>query len=294
MDMFNYGRDGMLRKIAGLALGSCIALTAMPAMAQQSCTRTALEEATQSYVAAQQAGNPSLIKLAPDAKLQEQMEPITLAAALLNKPQKIDFHRAIHDTQGCESFVEVIITDPAHPYVLGTRIKLTGDLVREIETLVTDADDWLFKASNTLAYSRAEKWDMIPMEKQGSRETIIAAADAYLNLFNDPTVRVPWGSPCARLEGGIYTAKGAPGVVSKEDSCAVGVPKNTPLVDRRYLVDQDLGSVVVLLRFGNSSLPDSHLFRVENGLLRYVHTITVCKTLNCGFPVKPIPNPPRG
>jgi len=284
----------MLKKLASLALGTCFALAATPALAQQSCTRTALEEATRSYVAAQQAGEPSLIKLAPDAKIQEQMETIPLSAALLNRPQKIDFHRAIHDTQGCESFVEVVIADPAHPYVLGTRIKLAGDQVSELEALVTDADDWLFKASNTLAYSRAEKWDMIPAAKQDSRETIIAAADAYLDLFNDPTTKVPWGSPCARLEGGIYTAKGAPGVVSKDDSCAVGVPKNTPLVDRRYLVDQDLGSVVVLLRFGNSSLPDSHLFRVENGMLRYVHTITVCKTLNCGFPIKPIPNPPRG
>jgi hypothetical protein len=283
----------MLKKMARLALGSCIALAATPALAQRNCTRGVLENATQSYVAAQRAGNPSLMKLASNAKFQEQMEPIPLASALLNKPQKIDFHRAIHDTQRCESFVEVVITDPAHPYVLGTRIKVVGDQVSEVEALVTDSDDWLFKPSNTLAYSRAETWDVIPAARRDSRETIIAAADAYLNLFNDPKTKVPWGSPCARLEGGIYTAKGPPGVASKDDSCAVGVPKDTPLVDRRYLVDQDLGSVVVLLRFGNSSLPDSHLFRVENGKLRYVHTITVCKTPNCGFPVKPIPDPPR-
>jgi hypothetical protein len=284
----------MLKRITGLALVSYVALIATPAVAQQSCSRAALEAATASYVAAQGGGDPSLIRLAPDAKFQEQMQPVALASTLLTKPQKIDLHRAIHDTQGCESFVEVVIADPIHPYVVGTRLKLAGDQVSEIESLVTDADDWLFKASNTLAYSRAEKWDPIPAAKRDSRETIIAAANAYLDLFNDTNVKVPWGSPCARLEGGIYTAKGAPGVASKNDSCAVGVPKNTPLINRRYLVDQEMGSVVVLLQFGKNQLPDSHLFRVEDGKLRYVHTITVCKTLNCGFPIRPIPNPPLG
>ena len=52
---------------------------------------------------------------------------------------------------------------------------------------------------------------MIPEADRDSRETLIKAADAYLNLFNDKSVVVPWGTPCVRLEGGLYTGKGAPG-----------------------------------------------------------------------------------
>ncbi len=38
-----------------------------------------------------------------------------------------------------------------------------------------------------------------------------------------------------------------------------------------------------MLTFGDSKLPDIHTFRIEHGKIRYVHTITVCKTFNCGF-----------
>ena len=274
----------MFKRMIPLALfGS--ALFAGPALAQGSCTRADLQAAADRYVAAQSKGDPKLVGLAPEAKYLEQMQPAEIATGILSTPQKIDFHRSLLDTKSCESFTEVIVADPAHPYVLGTRLKLDGKAVSEIETLVTDKDDWLFSAANTLKYSSAEKWDIVPADKRQSREAIVAAADAYLNLFNDPTVKVPWGSPCARLEGGLYTAKGAPGEVRPEDTCNIGVPSKTPLVDRRYIVDQDLGSVVVLLIFGNSKLPDSHMFRIENGRIRYVHTITVCKAFNCGFPL---------
>jgi hypothetical protein len=49
------------------------------------------------------------------------------------------------------------------------------------------------------------------------------------------------------------------------------------MTNRRYIVDLDMGTVVGLVDFGGEKgLPDSHMFRLENGKLRYVHTITVC------------------
>ena len=39
----------------------------------------------------------------------------------------------------------------------------------------------------------------------------------------------------------------------------------------------------VFLEFGDNALPDSHTFRVENGKIRYIHTVTACETENCGF-----------
>jgi hypothetical protein len=255
-------------------------LAAAPAFAETNCTRDGLEAAVNSYVAAQTNGTPSTMQLASGLMYRENMEPADISRGILNSRQKIDLHRSIYDTTLCESFTEVVITDPAHPYVLGTRLKLLGGKISEIETLVTDHDDWLFNAANTYKYSAAENWSPIPADRRHDRATLISAAKAYLDLFEDKSVQVPWGTPCARLEGGIYTAKGRP-----DDTCNVGVPDNTKLVDRRFIVDETLGSVVSLLRFGKNSLPDSHLFRVENGKLRYVHTITVCKTFNCGFPV---------
>jgi hypothetical protein len=86
---------------------------------------------------------------------------------------------------------------------------------------------------------------------------------------------VPWGYPCVRIEGGMYTGTGSP-----KDSCDVGLPSGVNISNRRYVVDETIGSVVVFCTFGagtpggGSGAPDTHLFRVENGKLRYVHTLT--------------------
>ncbi len=280
---------GIARSRRALYLSALVGLlcTAAPAFAQAppgQCTREELQAAADSYIEAQTAGEPLKMPLSGWTQYYEQMEVAGMGSGIISKPQKIDFHRSLLDPGSCTSFTEVVITDPAHPYVLGTFLQVREGRVSGVETLITDKDDWLFNAANTMKYSSAEKWTELPPAERDSRETILAAANAYLNLFNDKNVTVPWGSPCARLEGGLYTAKGAPGVVSPDDTCNVGVPSGTKLVNRRYVVDEALGAVTVLLNFGNNSLPDAHTFRIEKGKIRYVHTITVCKTFNCGFP----------
>ena len=87
--------------------------------------------------------------------------------------------------------------------------------------------------------------------------------------------RYPWGFPCVRVEGGAYTGKDSPA-----DSCEVGVPAGVNIANRRFVVDEVTGTVQVFCTFGagdpngGSGAPDSHLFRVENGKLRYAHTLT--------------------
>src|SRR5690606_2436350 len=103
--------------------------------------------------------------------------------------------------------------------------------------------------------------------------------DAYLDLFKDKSVEVPWGAPCARLEGSAYTGRGLP-----TDSCNVGVPDDVDMADRRYIIDPVLGSVAVFLRMGAKGRPDVHVFRIEDGKLRFIHTVTHCgEDVNCGF-----------
>jgi hypothetical protein len=191
---------------------------------------------------------------------------------------KIDFNRSLLDTAICESFTEVIVTDKSHPYVLGVRIKTANARIAELETLVTDADDWLFNADNYLKYSPAENWGVIPAASRDTRQTLVAAANAYFDVFDDNSVKVPWGTPCNRLEGGIRTGRG-----TAEDSCNVGVPSGMKLTERRFIADPDIGAVVGFIRWP-TSVPDSHLFRVENGRIRFVHSLTVCTVPNCGFP----------
>jgi hypothetical protein len=64
------------------------------------------------------------------------------------------------------------------------------------------------------------------------------------------------------------------------DSCQAGVPSGVNIANRHFVVDDTIGSVVAYCTFGagsaggGSGAPDIHLFRVENGKLRFVHTMT--------------------
>ncbi|MBO9574396.1 MAG: hypothetical protein J7494_01535 [Sphingobium sp.] len=275
-------------KLAAAVLG--LTLATAPAFAQgPNCTREDLEGMVASYVAAQTNGDPLKLPLADWTQYNENLEVGTLFGGILSKPLNIAFHRSIHDLSICTSFVEVIVTDPV-PYVIGMRLQFAGrynaiaaNRVNDLESIVTGQKDWLFNARKTLGFSKAENWGVIPEAERDSRNTLVAAANAYLDLFNDKKVQVPWGTPCARLEGGLYTGKGKPGEATAEDSCAVGVPSGVKLAERRYIVDESLGAVAVILEFGNNHLPDVHAFRIEKGKIRYVHTMTVCKSENCGL-----------
>ena len=267
-----------MRSLAVLVAVCGVLFSPAETRAQSVCTRSDLQSAVDSYIAAQGKGTPSEMRLATTAKYSENMQDAAIEKGILRTPLKIDFHRSLLDASACETFTEVIVTEVTHPYVMGVRLKLTAGRIAEIETLVTDKDDWLFNADNYLKYSRGESWGVIPGTSRDTRATLVAAANAYEDIFFDNSVKVPWGTPCNRLEGGIRTGKGTP-----EDTCNSGVPSGMKITNRRFVVDPDIGAVVVLSRFSNNELPDSHLFRLENGKIRYVHTLTVCTIPGCGF-----------
>ncbi|HEX5226258.1 MAG TPA: hypothetical protein VFW44_01050 [Bryobacteraceae bacterium] len=256
---------------------------------QVACTREGLQAATDLYLTAQTKGDPSGMPLAKGLAYIENMQVTDIKTGVIQKAMKMDFHRTLIDPSTCQTFTEVIVTDKEHPYVLGTRLRLNHDKIAEIESMVTQQGDWLFNADNYYKWSPGEDWGTIPEAQRDQRSTLVAAANAYLDAFLEgKTDLVPWGYPCNRTEGGLRTGKGVP-----EDSCTVGVPSGVNIVARRFIVDETIGAVVAFCNFGVGGLPDTHLFRVEKGKLRFVHTLTHVPP---GYkvpvpPRRPAPNP---
>ncbi len=254
--------------------GALLAPTA--GFSQISCSREGLQRAVDLYIAAQTKGDTSGLPLATGQGYMENAAPSNISNGLIKTPMKIDHHRSLLDTDTCQTFTEVIVTNKEKPYVLGTRLRVNHDKIAEIEILWTTTGYWLFNAGTYLQYSSTEKWDTLPANRRDTRGTLVAAANAYLDAFLEQKKDlVPWGYPCNRTEGGAHTGNGSPG-----DSCDVGVPSGVNIANRRFVVDPTIGSVVVFCTFGagtaagGSGAPDTHLFRVENGKLRYVHTLT--------------------
>jgi len=262
-------------RFAPLALLAALLAPAL-ASAQISCVRGGLQRAVDLYIAAQTKGDTSDLPLAKGLGYYENAAPADIDQGIIHKALKIDHHRSLLDTATCQTFTEVIVTDEKNPYVLGTRLRVNHDKIAEIEILWTTTGYWLFNAQSYLQHSTEEKWTPIPAEKRDSRDRLVGAANAYLDAFLEGKIDlVPWGFPCVRTEGGAYTGKGSP-----SDSCEVGVPAGVNIANRRFVVDEVIGSVVAFCTFGagspngGSGAPDTHLFRVENGKLRYVHTLT--------------------
>ncbi len=62
--------------------------------------------------------------------------------------------------------------------------------------------------------------------------------------------------------------------------------------NRRYVIDESVGAVSMLLEFGGfGNAPDSHQFRIEAGKLKRIHAFTYCeKKPNCGFDPSQVPD----
>lgn len=257
-----------------LALAGVL-LTPAASYAQVSCTREGLKAATDLYIAAQTKGDTSGMPLAMGLGYVENNKPVAIAEGMVKKAMKIDHHRSLLDTSTCQTFTEVIVTDKDAPYVLGTRMRINHGFVAEIEILWTTTGYWLFNPDNYLKYSSAEDWGAIPAARRDTRATLEAAANAYLDAFLEAKMDlVPWGLPCNRTEGGMHTGTGV-----ATDSCQVGVPSGVNIANRHFVVDETMGAVVAFCTFGaggptSSGSADTHLFRVENGKLRFVHTLT--------------------
>jgi len=240
------------------------------------CTREQLKAGTDSLIAAQQAGNPGALNpVSANVTYNENQRAARLATGILSQPLQIAHNRSSLDTTQCATYTELIAPNNAKPYVIGVQMYWSNSSISRIDTLTTSTGDWAFNATGTLYWASREEWATIPEAQRDSRATIQAAADAYCDIFSDKTVVVPWGHPCARLEGGVSTGKGTP-----DDRCDIGIPDGVPLTDRHYVIDEAVGAVDVMLSF--AGIPDSHEFRVENGTIRFVHTLTVMTAKNAG------------
>ncbi|KAI5921474.1 hypothetical protein F4810DRAFT_702315 [Camillea tinctor] len=268
------------------------------------CTREFLIDATNRYLAAQVAGTSDdfVTLAAEDMTYTENQVPLSITEGVLSEPIVIDHNRSIHDAVNCATFTELIAASNPHPYVIGTRIIFDSasddDLkISLMESIVTDEGDWAFNATGYLYWNSLETWDPIPEDLRDSRETVQAAGDAYFDRFKNESVVVPFGVPCSRLEGGASTAP----LNMTGDSCtAAGLPSTLVVTDRRYVVDEVMGAVDIYLGFpgldrsqGQDPMPDSHLFRVEEGKIRYIHTVSSCVEDGCGMNGEGPPPPPE-
>jgi hypothetical protein len=239
------------------------------------CTREGLLAAAESYIAAQTAGSLTNLKLASDNfSYQENNKVVDIKKGVISTPLKIDLNRSTVDTVACASYTMMISTTGSKPYVLSTQLRHNSNdtsTITMIDTIAATTGSLFFNAKQTLTYIKAENWSTIAEGKRPGRDLLKKVGDAYLDMWTDAKAAdtIPWGTDCERVEGSRLT-KPCGGQLPRGGSA-----KNNG--NRRYVIDETIGSVDVLCSFDalSPSYPDSHEIRVEDGKVKYVHTVTV-------------------
>jgi hypothetical protein len=264
---------GLLTSTALTAL-ALLSLTSPSSAAD--CTREGLLAAAQSYIAAQTAGNHSLLNLAAtNFTYQENNKPVAIGRGVLSQPLKVDLSRSTADTVACASYTMLISSAGPKPYVLATQIRHPPgnndtSVIAAIDTIAATTGSLFFDAKKTLGYIQKEDWSALPEGSRPSRDLLKKYGDAYLDMWTDPKAAdsISWGTVCERVEGSQLTTP-----------CGKSLPRGGSAKnngDRRYIIDETVGSVDVLCSFDSlGSLPDSHEIRVVDGKVKYVHTVTV-------------------
>jgi hypothetical protein len=267
--------------LAGLAFSA-------GASAEQ-CSRKTLEKVADTYVQAQKAGKPAMVPLAEKSVYAENDKIREISKGVLSEALTVDFTRSFYDEKQCAAFTELVAATHSHPYVILTRMEANKKgQVWKMESVVTDEGDWVFGATPYLNFTKAEKWDEIPKAKRATREAMQKAADSYIDNWGDPALPVLHGTPCARLEGRVYTGTRDPAA----QSCTMGAfPQRIKTGNRRYVIDETLGAVVIFHDFSwidaglgpeHPGTPAAQMFRIEDGKNRYIHEVTACTTPGCG------------
>lgn len=273
----------MIRKFLFAALAL---VAATPAMAQNApppspyaplqdrptCTRDELKAATAAYVEAQRTGNIGRLPLHEKVHFLTNMKSVERSAGLWNTALPVASALNFHDDKRCKTFTEIVVTEGAKPYVIGTRLYMHQGKVIRVDSLVTEPGHWLFNANAFLKYTKQENWEPLHAYQRTPASEMIRGANAYLDGFADKFTDIPWGVPCARLEGGAYTNRDN----NPTASCELGMPPGVLYITHRdYLVDEEMGVINVFCRFGGrEEAPDSHTFRYIDGKFRLIHTLT--------------------
>jgi hypothetical protein len=235
------------------------------------CTREALQAIADRYIAAQKAGDPSQIPLASEVKYLQNNKTTTAEKCIWKTAMPIDRSQNFFDVDSCRIFTEIISASGSTQWVIMMWLKVENGKISTVDAMVTTKGDFQFNATKYLNYTKDQDWSVLTAQHQISRQKLINGANAYLDMFSGVSVdTVPWGTPCARVEGGnMYVTP----------DCIQGMPGHggtgtANITNRRYAVDVDMGTVDVFCSFAGS-MPDSHMFRLIDGKIRLVHTLSV-------------------
>jgi hypothetical protein len=253
-----------------LAAAVCLsALLSQTANAQ--CTRENLSRLVDDFLTALSANDPSQLAVASNLKYTENGRTLSPGDGLWQTAGEVTFSRSAIDVEQCGTLTQAVMEEDGVdvPTIYGVRLRVNGEgELTDIESYIARSTEFAHNPEGVPAED-GDDWEaLLEPAERSSREEMIAAGNAYFDMFFDPQgTEVPFATPCNRWENGTRTTQGD---CSNMGPAGAG---GMQMTHRRFaVVDLEAGIVVGFVLFADSLL-DLHMFKMRNGLITQIQSV---------------------
>lgn len=251
---------------------------AVPGPAGGECTRESLKANIDAYLDALLAHDPGTLPLAASVKFTENAEESPLADGpdgLWQGADGVELRRDLLDTETCGTLTHGVLTENGDLVLFGVRLKVVAGELTEVEQYVARDTEFAFKPDGVLDTADQDWEGILPEAERVPREDLIAAANAYFDMFEDIDTEVPFDMPCDRWENGTQTTSG---------NCKSGVPSGVTITHRRFpVIDVEAGFSVGFVLFAGNLL-DFHMFKLKSGKIQLIQALVGPSASDSGWP----------
>lgn len=247
-------------KTIGLAAAVLGLLACATPAAESACDRACLEGFVNQYLAALTVGDPGKLPLAKNARYTENGQELKLGDGMWGVTVTLGTYKLYFaDPQAGQVGFFGTIEENGHPVILGLRLKIENQKIREMEVIALRKTSGVFSEPQNLVDKPIFHQPLAPSERRPRAELIRVANSYFEGMEAGTDKNTPFGKDCQRIENGVITSNDP---TSKSEitrmSCgaqfATGFTKViTRVQERRFpVVDEERGMVLSLVRFDHS------------------------------------------
>lgn len=264
--------NGQRRSPLRILLGVAVCLSALSSQtAGAQCTRENLSRLVDDFLSALSANDPAGLDVASDLKFTENGRILNLGDGLWRTAGEVTFSRSAIDVEQCGTLTQAVMEEDGVdvPTIYGVRLRVNANAeLTDIESYIARSTEFAHNPEG-VPVEDGDDWEaLLEPSERSTREVMIAAANAYFDMFFDPqgTV-VPFATPCNRWENGTRTTQGD---CSNMGPAGAG---GMEMTHRRFpIVDLEAGIVVGFVLFADSLL-DFHMFKMRNGSITQIQSV---------------------
>lgn len=302
---------GLLGTLGALVVVSAGAIVpAQQAPGGVRCDRACLNALVDTYLAAVVAHDPSLVKLAPGAKLVENLTPTKPGEGLWKTASALPttFRIYVPDPVSGQVGFMGVMQEAGKPVQLALRLKVQQGRITEMEHLI--ARNLGERSLGNLQTPRPGLLAPLPAAQRSTREQLLSIGASYYDALDDNDGnKAPFAEDCVRHENGMQTstnsAPATPGAMGTLGAlgCAAQISTGTftyiDTIDHRRveIADVETGLVFGLSHFHHSmkqkfvaikgvpgvekmdlninafDLPAAHIYKVSGGKIHEIEAM---------------------